>query len=145
LCLKTDVCCRNWSIAVIWCCNIIQHIKIHDKFKNAFSFQVSNCIYRRFSALFKAVLPLKCRNSIPKLHYEDRTNSDGQQFHQKNNHLSPQAIEYKKKTTSQHMVLDIQVLAWDRHTYVTGSYWGNISSSSMFVKYMRLQKNVKAS
>ena len=36
-----------------------------------------------------------------------------------NNHLSPQLIQHKKRTTICD-VLEIQVLAWDRHTNVAG-------------------------
>ena len=45
-----------------------------------------------------------------------RLYSDGQQFHQdnqRNNHLSPSLTEHKK--TPWNMMLESQVLAWDRH------------------------------
>ena len=39
-----------------------------------------------------------------------------------NNYLSPQILEYIKKRP-QHMMLEIQVLAWDRHNNVSGLNW----------------------
>jgi hypothetical protein len=42
-----------------------------------------------------------------------KENSDGQQFHQYQNHLS-------LRTRQWHMVLEIQVLAWDRHKNMAG-------------------------
>jgi len=48
--------------------------------------------------------------------WKESLNNDGHQFHQyqQNNELT----EYKK--IPQHMTLEIQVLAWDRHKNVTG-------------------------
>ena len=48
---------------------------------------------------------------------KNRLYSDGQQFHQdnqRNNHLSPSLTEHNKKTPW-NMMLEPQVLAWDRH------------------------------
>jgi hypothetical protein len=50
--------------------------------------------------------------------YEKSLNSYCQQFHQykMNNHLSPQLVEHKHRP--QHTMLEIHILAWDRHNDV---------------------------
>jgi hypothetical protein len=54
-------------------------------------------------------------------------------FNKKNNHLSPQISEHKKKDyNNEHMTLEIQVLAWDMHKNVATLHRliGSLPSSS---------------
>ena len=48
--------------------------------------------------------------------WKESLNSDGQQFHQYQQNKQSPLTEHKKQT--RHMMLEIQVLAWDRHTKV---------------------------
>ena len=50
--------------------------------------------------------------------WKESLNSTGQQFHQYQRNEQSSLTEHNKRP--QHMALEIQVLAWDRHTLVAG-------------------------